>query len=86
MEIYEGKRLPELSESELHLKIYSDICSKKHFKLSFDLYLGKELTVEAFIDLLSQYDVVSFDIFDTLIFRPFSEPADLFYLLGTGLV
>lgn len=33
-------------------------------------------------EFLSGYDVVSFDIFDTLIFRPFSEPADLFYFLG----
>lgn len=45
----------------------------------------RELTVEAFVDMTAQYDVVSFDIFDTLIFRPFSEPADLFYLLGDRL-
>lgn len=32
--------------------------------------------------MLSDYDMISFDIFDTLIFRPFSEPADLFYFLG----
>lgn len=31
---------------------------------------------------LSKYDVVSFDIFDTLIFRPFSKPIDLFMILG----
>lgn len=41
------------------------------------------LTVEAVIAQVKDYDVISFDIFDTLIFRPFSEPADLFYLLGT---
>lgn len=35
--------------------------------------------------LLAEYDVISFDIFDTLIFRPFSEPADLFFLLGEKL-
>ena len=35
-----------------------------------------------------QYDVISFDIFDTLIFRPFSEPTDLFFFLGekTGIL
>lgn len=27
-------------------------------------------------------DVVSFDVFDTLVYRPFWEPKDLFYLLG----
>lgn len=34
---------------------------------------------------LAEYDVISFDIFDTLIFRPFSEPADLFFILGERL-
>lgn len=33
-------------------------------------------------ETLSCYDVISFDVFDTLIFRPFSEPADVFYFLG----
>ena len=37
----------------------------------------QELTEE-----LSKYEVISFDLFDTLVFRPFSEPADLFYLSG----
>lgn len=32
-----------------------------------------------------QYDAVSFDIFDTLIFRPFAKPADLFYVIGEKL-
>ena len=40
---------------------------------------------KTFIDALSHYDTISFDIFDTLIFRPFSEPADLFYFLGEKL-
>ncbi len=43
------------------------------------------ISVEKFVEILSEYDVVSFDIFDTLIFRPFSEPADLFYLIGCKL-
>lgn len=30
---------------------------------------------------LLEFDVVSFDIFDTLILRPFSKPTDMFYLL-----
>lgn len=37
----------------------------------------KELALE-----LSKADIVSFDIFDTLIFRPFSDPKTLFYFLG----
>ena len=40
------------------------------------------------VSFLMQYDVISFDIFDTLIFRPFSEPTDLFFFLGerTGIL
>ncbi|MCM1103736.1 MAG: hypothetical protein NC409_06470 [Clostridium sp.] len=34
---------------------------------------------------LMQYDLISFDLFDTLIFRPFSAPGDLFFLLGEKL-
>lgn len=30
---------------------------------------------------LSKYDAISFDIFDTCIFRPFQNPTDLYYLL-----
>lgn len=42
-------------------------------------------TVEDFVERLSGYDVISFDIFDTLIFRPFSKPTDLFFFLGEEL-
>ena len=38
-------------------------------------------TVDNYINKLSQYDVISFDVFDTLIFRPFELPTDLFYLM-----
>lgn len=48
-------------------------------------YNHNMLSVEAFVDRLKAYDVISFDIFDTLIFRPFSKPTDLFYLIGNEL-
>ena len=32
-----------------------------------------------------RYDVVSFDIFDTLLLRPFAKPFDLFYIIGEKL-
>lgn len=32
-------------------------------------------------DQLEKFDIVSFDIFDTLILRPFNKPTDLFYVL-----
>jgi len=41
--------------------------------------------VKEYIEKLTAYDVISFDIFDTLIFRPFAEPADLFYFVGERL-
>lgn len=34
---------------------------------------------------LMKYDVISFDIFDTLLFRPFNKPSDLFVLVGNKL-
>ena len=30
---------------------------------------------------LLKYDVISFDVFDTCVFRPFAKPTDIFYLL-----
>lgn len=41
--------------------------------------------VDTYIHQLSQYEIISFDIFDTLIFRPFSEPTDVFYFIGLEL-
>ena len=41
--------------------------------------------VDDLVSELMKYDVVSFDIFDTLIFRPFSAPTDLFYLIGNEI-
>lgn len=44
-----------------------------------------DLSVDAYLEKLKEYEVISFDIFDTLIFRPFSQPADVFYLIGEQL-
>lgn len=49
------------------------------------LQQNPELTVENYVEKLSRYDVISFDVFDTLIFRPFALPEDLFYLTGCEL-
>ncbi|MBP8969553.1 MAG: hypothetical protein KBG42_09775 [Lachnospiraceae bacterium] len=43
------------------------------------------MPVSELVKKLSEYDIISFDVFDTLIFRPFSEPADLFYFVGEKL-
>lgn len=34
---------------------------------------------------LKQYDIISFDVFDTLVLRPFAVPTDLFFLVGKKL-
>ncbi|MBO4608993.1 MAG: HAD-IA family hydrolase [Lachnospiraceae bacterium] len=38
--------------------------------------------VNSLVEKLSAYSVISFDIFGTLIFRPFSDPTDMFFILG----
>ena len=42
-------------------------------------------SVQEAVDALARYEVVSFDIFDTLLLRPFDEPTALFFLLGERL-
>ena len=62
--------------------------SKKPVKLSEndclavpDSKLCNRMSPEDFAKELAQYEVISFDVFDTCIFRPFENPVDLFYLL-----
>ena len=50
-----------------------------------DPTLFERIDVEELAEILKSYDVVSFDVFDTLIFRPFLRAEDLFYLLGTRI-
>ena len=47
------------------------------------LYLKPEPKVLA--KKLLNYDVIAFDMFDTLVLRPFGEPEDLFYALSVKL-
>ena len=58
-------------------KIYHII---KHKKISY-----KPLNKNKFIKKLLKYDVISFDIFDTLITRKIYDPDDLFKLMGKKL-
>lgn len=46
------------------------------------LKANPNLSVDAYVDKLKDYDIISFDVFDTLIFRPFAQPTDLFFLIG----
>lgn len=54
-------------------------------KTESEMRIGEGLSVRETVDFLAGYDIVSFDIFDTLIFRPFDEPTALFFLLGEKL-
>ena len=59
-------------------KIYEE----KHLiinKTESEMRIEEGLSVQETIDILARYDTVSFDIFDTLIFRPFDEPTALFF-------
>lgn len=43
------------------------------------------VSVDNYLSTLKSYDVISFDVFDTLIFRPLSCPVDAFYFMGDKL-
>lgn len=47
--------------------------------------LSYKKTPEKLAEELAAFDVISFDVFDTLILRPFLAPTDLFYLVGEKL-
>lgn len=47
--------------------------------------LSRRESPQEFAARLAAYDVVSFDVFDTLLFRCFSDPTDLFHLVGMTL-
>ena len=41
-----------------------------------------EIDLNSYLEEIKKHDIISFDIFDTLIFRPFKDPKDLFNLLA----
>ena len=64
-------RYPVYEEKRLCVSSESARCQRKS---------PEELAQE-----LASYEVISFDVFDTLLFRRISHPADLFYLVGETL-
>lgn len=58
---------------------------KKLFLNGSESSLSQLERPEDFVRKLQKYDVITFDVFDTLIFRPFSKPTDLFFLVGAKL-
>ncbi len=84
--LYEEKRIPcVLSESEMACMRYENsLLRGDHIKFRKGNVFSDGLE-QSYVNYLLQYDVVSFDLFDTLIFRPFSAPEDLFFLIGEKL-
>lgn len=44
-----------------------------------DRYTGYYITENEIIGKIEKYDIISFDVFDTLLVRPYEKPTDLFY-------
>ena len=68
------KRLGKLPEASIYevKNIPTEISESEQFHAKMP-----QVSVDKYFEELMKYDVVSFDIFDTLIFRPFSEPTDV---------
>lgn len=64
------------TRDDTNIRLRSDICESS---------LTSHKTQEELAATLSKYDIISFDVFDTLILRPFQEPADVFFLLEQRL-
>ena len=66
-----SKRVKNIITSSINIPSIKNVSNLQPLRLGLD----------KFVDYLSKYDVISFDIFDTLIFRPFVHPTDLFSLI-----
>lgn len=71
---FNGSGLTAVYE-EKNLRYLSESAADKKIRSSVEEYVRK----------LEKYDVVSFDIFDTLLIRPFSDPTDVFFFIGAEL-
>ena len=57
---------------------------EQKFIENYGFTFEREKPYKLAMDLLN-YDVISFDIFDTLLLRPFKRPSDLFHIIGKRL-
>ena len=74
-----------MGNRKLEEKIKHPDGNKKINPISPESTLDTKLTPEELAEYLFQADIISFDIFDTLIFRPVSSPTDLFFFMGEKL-
>jgi len=63
-------------------EIYEEKCLEIKVSES-EKYTENNYSVETFVEKAIEYDVISFDIFDTLIFRPVAMPTDVFYMISS---
>ena len=69
--------LPVSNQSEKKVRLpYLDGSESEAFERQAAIHFAKNLL---------EYDIISFDIFDTLILRPFAQPTDLFMIIGSRL-
>lgn len=71
----------DLAESSLY-PFYEE---KALYHAGSESSLYRRKSPKQFAAELAAFDVISFDVFDTLLLRPFSSPADLFYFVGARL-
>lgn len=76
--IFQDKRLEYVEKYPYYEK-------KRLYNTGSESSISYRMTPKEYADKLTEFDVISFDVFDTLILRPFSSPADLFYVLGDKL-
>lgn len=76
-----GKDLQKVAFPKNSFNPFDDSCSK----LTSQEQTLMDTSQSDLINTLLKYDVVSFDIFDTCILRPFDKPTDLFSMLETEL-
>lgn len=72
----EGEKIREESKTFVQKENKKNFESKEEFS---------RLPIMSLASQLMAYDVISFDMFDTLVFRPFSNPRDLFFVVGEKL-
>lgn len=70
------KTLAYMSLSQIKADVVSKLSEKSN-----DLYTEFSYPIDRFYKQIDKSDIVSFDIFDTLLFRPVSKPIDMFWFL-----
>ena len=80
-----GIKLDKKIESYDNIMVNKVNIEKRSFANTLGSKLSNRVQVQHFANRFMNYDIISFDVYDTLVFRPFCEPADLFMLLEDEL-